>query len=551
MPTQSRAPLLGDAYPHAIARLVIGPLLRHVGRDDATVWVRTDAPCEVDVLGRRAPTFSVEGHHFALVTIEGLDGPTPYEVLLDGAPTGAVGRIRPVPAEGPVRLAFGSCRRSAPHHAPYTLRPEQDPRGCEWDALRALALRVERGERPPDLFLHLGDQVYADDVDPSTEAFIATRRDTTVGPGEQVADFVEYCELYRVSWSEPVIARFMASVPNAMIFDDHDVHDDWNTSRAWVRRMRATGWWDERIVSAFASYWVHQHIGNFAPADLEGVPMWDLARQGGDITDALRAFAFAADREIEGTRWSFHRDLGRTRLIVMDSRAGRVLEPASRRMVDDDEWSWIQEASRGDYDHVLYGTTLPVMLSSGLHMLEGWNEAVSEGAWGRGLARVGERIREAVDLEHWSAFGSSFRLVEELLLHVAQGGTGARPASVGVLSGDVHHAYVAQADFDGAGDHSPVWQAVCSPIRNPLSAREKRVIRASMTKLAGVAGRALARTAGVRPSRMSWSMLGGGPSFDNQVATIDIDGRRCTVRIEKAVGEKLDEVFERTLAGPC
>ena len=29
--------------------LVLGPLLRYAGASDATVWVETDAPCEVDV----------------------------------------------------------------------------------------------------------------------------------------------------------------------------------------------------------------------------------------------------------------------------------------------------------------------------------------------------------------------------------------------------------------------------------------------------------------------------------------------------------------------
>ena len=34
-----------------------------------------------------------------------------------------------------------------------------------------------------------------------------------------------------------------------MIFDDHDVRDDWNTSYAWQQDIRRTSWWHERIVS--------------------------------------------------------------------------------------------------------------------------------------------------------------------------------------------------------------------------------------------------------------------------------------------------------------
>ena len=66
--------------------LVLGPMLRYVGDHDATVWVETDAPCQVEVLGVRERTFHVEGHHYALLLIAGLepDSSTPYTVRLDG-----------------------------------------------------------------------------------------------------------------------------------------------------------------------------------------------------------------------------------------------------------------------------------------------------------------------------------------------------------------------------------------------------------------------------------------------------------------------------------
>jgi hypothetical protein len=47
--------------------------------------------------------------------------------------------------------------------------------------------------------------------------------------------------------------------------DDHDVHDDWNTSWAWVREMRTVPWWHERILGAYMSYWIYQHLGNLSP----------------------------------------------------------------------------------------------------------------------------------------------------------------------------------------------------------------------------------------------------------------------------------------------
>ena len=67
-------------------QLVLGPLLRYVGETEATVWVETDAPCEVVVLDHSARTFQVEGHHYALVRIQGLSPATAteYQVALEG-----------------------------------------------------------------------------------------------------------------------------------------------------------------------------------------------------------------------------------------------------------------------------------------------------------------------------------------------------------------------------------------------------------------------------------------------------------------------------------
>ncbi len=160
-----------------MAELVLGPILRHVDADAATIWVETDRPCEVTILGTSEPTFEVEGHHFALVAAKHLDPgeSTGYEVELDGetvwpepddpypAPC-----IKPVAKGEGVRFIFGSCRVSYPHEEPWVLHHTKHPEGQGIDALRALALRLIRDEeRPPDCLLMLGDQIYADDLSPA------------------------------------------------------------------------------------------------------------------------------------------------------------------------------------------------------------------------------------------------------------------------------------------------------------------------------------------------------------------------------------------------
>jgi PhoD-like phosphatase len=547
-----------------MSSLVLGPLLRYVGETDAVLWVETDSPCEVEILGTREHTFCVCDHHYALVCCGDLEPGSwhEYDVKLagervwprdDGFPASA---FHTYPKETPLQIAFGSCRVAAPHEPPFALSKDEDPRGREIDALRTLALRMrdEPRERWPDVLLLLGDQVYADEVSPGTRSFVETRRDPADPPGERVLDFEDYTRLYHESWSDPPIRWLFSTISTAMIFDDHDVHDDWNISQAWLDEMRQHDWWDEHIKAALASYWVYQHLGNLAPEAHRDDELLAKVKAEDDAEALLLDFAYRADRTTDGARWSYCRDLGGTRLMVIDSRAGRVLDERKRSMLDDEEWDWVHRHATGGFDHLLVATSLPWLLGRGMHFAEGWNEAVTGGAWGRTFSRLGENLRQSVDMEHWAAFQESFARLAELFRAVGSGERGDPPASIVALSGDVHHAYLFEVGYPrGARLRSNVWQAVCSPYRNPLGKRERQQIRVGMSRPFEIFARGLARLAGVRDPGIGWRMTGDGPWFDNQVATLTIDGRRIDMRLDKAVpvdeeNARLECVLEQRLA---
>ena len=279
--------------------LVLGPLLRHVGAHDATIWVETGSPCTVTIRrgssSASAPTFSLGGHAFALIVLGNLEpgSSAPYTVELDGQQVWPLADspyppslIRTVDADRPFRLLFGSCR------SPASVKVK-DPTGSGHDVLGAYARRMAglATEDWPQALLMLGDQVYADATSPATREFISMRRDPTLAPYLEVADFEEYTRLYAEAWGDRDVRWLLSTVPSSMIFDDHDVLDDWNTSAAWRADMQATTWWNERITGAFMSYWIYQHLGNLAPSDLASDPMLQLVQAGPDAEAALREFA--------------------------------------------------------------------------------------------------------------------------------------------------------------------------------------------------------------------------------------------------------------------
>ncbi|WP_228992869.1 alkaline phosphatase D family protein [Streptomyces sp. DH8] len=597
-----------------MAGLRLGPLLRYVDWESgstATVWVEASRPCTVEVrcadgASGASPTFSVAGHHYALVVVTGLTpgSTTAYEVLIgsrrvwppegtrlppstittppatrpvpaaertagsDGAPAGPI-------APDPVRISFGSCRWAA---AP---GDGDDPVGP--DALVTLAARLaaDPGARRPDVLLLLGDQVYADETSVATRRRLAARRDLSEPPGTEIADYEEYTYLYDESWRDPEVRWLLSTVPSCMIFDDHDVIDDWNTSAAWQRDMRATPWWHERIVSGLMSYWVHQHLGNLSPAELAADPVYAAVTAAPDGTEALRRFAAGADADPTRARWSYRRVFGRVRLVMVDTRAARVLAEDQRAMLDPQEADWLREAvlsDRASYDHLLIGSSLPWLLPPLIHDTERWNAALCAGVRGPRWARFGEKLRRAADLEHWAAFPDSFDRLTELLREAGSGPDA--PATVCVLSGDVHHAYIteprwpkarpgresgsghepgtdaeiasgsASGTASGAAPAARVLQLTCSPVHNSVPRSIRTGFRFGWSRTGRLIGRALARHGRTGTPSVTWGRT-GGPWFGNQLMTLTMRGRNAALTLVQAragaQGAQLEAVLERSL----
>lgn len=558
-----------DSRP-VTAHLLIGPVLRRVVGDRATIWVETTEPACVRVEAEGggagfAQTFSAYGHHYAIVVVENLaaGAHNPYRVLLDdrvvwpeaqSAYPASFISTRPADDAGePVRLIFGSCREATPHATGRRLPP---------DALDAYARRLMtdpgRPELRADLIVLLGDQVYADKPTAKVKRFLKHRRAAGHhGPDNEVVSFDEYTKLYLESWRDPEVRWLFATVPSVMIFDDHEIIDDWNTSASWRRDVSEKPWWSERISAGLASYWVYQHLGNLSPDVLLADPLFQKITAADDATDLLHDFGLSVDlpESAENTdrpyQWSFAVDLGRTRLVMLDNRCNRVLTTGRREILPAAEWGWFVDQAHGDYDHLVVGSSLPWLMPPAIHNVETWNEQGADSAKPR-IAALSERFRRALDMEHWAAFNRSFNALTELFRRLGEGGDGApghrvgaggaysAPASISVLSGDVHHSYVARADL-GPAVRTPVHQLTCSPIHNQVPAFMRPLMRFGWSRLAASTTRGLARSAGVPKPPLTWRRL-AGPYFGNAISTLRHQGRAAEMTIE---GTDADgELFE-------
>jgi hypothetical protein len=525
-------------------RLILGPVLRHVGETTASVWVQVDRPATVEVLGCAARTFEVAGHHYALVLVSGLepDSSTPYEVHLDGErvwppavspfPPSVI-RTRGGASNDRNRIVFGSCRYAK----------VADPRRSAKlgiDALDSYAARMARQppQEWPDALLLLGDQVYADELTPKNRRRIAGRRDRHPDwPDDEIVGYDEYVGLYRDSWADPEVRWLTSTVPSAMIFDDHDVRDDWNTSAAWRAQMARTQWWRERLRSALASYWVYQHIGNLPPEELTADPDYrKVVEHGGDTWPLLAELADRADAEVDGdkgVRFSFRWDLGHSRLVMIDSRNGRILGDGAHLMLGETEFRWVEEQvlAEGRVDHLLLGTSLPWLLPHAIGEVQAVSEIAAARPGWRG--RLGETLRQALDMEHWPAFRTSFDRLARLIARASAGQDADRqpPASISVLSGDVHHSYAARAELPDQPSRKPgvmnqsTWLCTGEQVSWWTRACGWSRVLHRLT-------RAWARRSGAPPPPLRWERL-AGPLFGNMIATLEIDGRCAEVVFEQ------------------
>jgi hypothetical protein len=105
--------------------------------------------------------------------------------------------------------------------------------------------------------------------------------------------------LARAHKALPAVRRVLANHPTYMIFDDHDVTDDWNLTSAWREGAHQSPTGRRFVANALAAYWAFQGWGN--DPDLYDAAFKDtisgFLTQRGDIDAAT----------FENTLWSFDR----------------------------------------------------------------------------------------------------------------------------------------------------------------------------------------------------------------------------------------------------
>ena len=180
------------------------------------------------------------------------------------------------------------------------------------------------------------------------------------------------------------------------------------------------------------------------------------APHGGDVEPLLREFAAARRRR--GRRREGHPLVLPPRLRAGPAADDRLAVRAHprRRRAQHGQRGRVRldrpSRSRASYDHLLIGTSLPWLLRPRTARPRGVGRgAVPTARAARGWPASASGCAAPADLEHWAAFRQVVRAAGRRCIAAVGRARPDAPATICVLSGDVHHAYVAEAHFAAAG----------------------------------------------------------------------------------------------------
>lgn len=242
------------------------------------------------------------------------------------------------------------------------------------------------------------------------------------------------------------VRKILANIPTYMIFDDHEVTDDWNLHREWREGLDAADIGPRVLSNGLSAYAVFQAWGNQPNHFVPGQP-------GGDVIDALKkrynnetGWEGELDSALSKTNWYYDIEFPVHHLVVLDTRTGRDL--AGTPNTDKDAAPALIEL--GHLDQQLpdtITTPLTILVSAAPILGHPFVERVVQDMGVNVVDWIGKNLQivndiggaEMVDREAWGANSESY---EFLLSRLAE-----FDSKITILSGDVHYSFSAVMDY--------------------------------------------------------------------------------------------------------
>lgn len=251
------------------------------------------------------------------------------------------------------------------------------------------------------------------------------------------------------------VARVLAHLPSLMIFDDHDITDDWNLSAQWEETAYGHPFSRRIIGNALLAYLLCQAWGN--NPDVFTEPLEKCQRLFGGVGDDRHLDSLLQDELIQDLlrfqNWHFQMPTTPA-LLVLDTRTRRWRSESNLHkpsgLLD---WEALCELQQELLDHPSAIIVSPAPIF-GVKLIETVQKIF---AW------CGYPL--LVDAENWMAHRGAAQVILNIFRHSRT------PGHYVILSGDVHYSFVYEVLIRHRQGNPHLWQITSSGIKNRFPGR--------------------------------------------------------------------------------
>lgn len=241
------------------------------------------------------------------------------------------------------------------------------------------------------------------------------------------------------------VQRLMAHIPTYMIFDDHDVTDDWNLTVGWEKAANENSFSRRIIGNGLLSYWLCQGWGN-APEKFNS-EFLTLARQYFKKPSAQNQDNFI-DHLYRFEQW--HYTIETTpKMVVLDTRTRRWRSESKMNKPSGlMDWEALTE-----FQQELLNEPAVIIISAAPMFGVKFIETLQ-----RGMTWLGYPL--LIDAENWMAHPGSANTLLSIFTHTKT------PTNFVILSGDVHYSFAYDIKLRFRKSSPNIFQITSSGIKN-------------------------------------------------------------------------------------
>ncbi|MFT2092296.1 alkaline phosphatase D family protein [Paraglaciecola sp. 2405UD69-4] len=242
----------------------------------------------------------------------------------------------------------------------------------------------------------------------------------------------------------PRVRRALANIPVYMIFDDHDITDDWNLTRGWEEAVYGNQFAKRIVGNALIGYWLCQGWGNDPKALNALYNKCEEHFSAGGIIEHDKLVEHVLDWE----RWHYHLDSS-PKLLVLDTRTQRWRSESNMNKPSGlMDWEALCELQQE-----LIGQKAVIMVSAapifGVKLIETIQRVFT--FFGKALT---------VDAENWMAHKGTASVILNIFRNRKT------PPNFVILSGDVHYSFVYDVTLRFKQNSPNITQITSSGIKN-------------------------------------------------------------------------------------